>query len=155
MTGAAAMLSYTVAEPYDGAVRMVRQALARQELSVVAEFDVARRFRRELGTVLAPSLVLYVDDPALLLEATVFHRGASLLIPQPVVISGDGRASEVLVMSAGAQVAANLPRPVVAPLRKLHARIVKALEAVGERDEYQVMSVQAVRRAEFEERSPG
>src|SRR5205823_7968032 len=57
----------------------------RNGLRASAELDVASRIKREMGVGVAPCTVLFVDDPTLLLEGIVFHRGAALGIPQPVV----------------------------------------------------------------------
>ena len=50
---------------------MVRIALARQGLRAPAELDISARIRQELGAGVAPCIVLYVDDPVVLLEAVV------------------------------------------------------------------------------------
>src|SRR3954468_10545024 len=94
------MLSFRIDEPHDIALRMVRIALARQGLRAPAELDITARIRQELGAGVAPCIVLYVDDPAVLLEAVVFNRGAALLKPQPLVVTGDNRQAEVLLRSA-------------------------------------------------------
>src|SRR5690242_12708165 len=99
MTKGPPVLSFRIDEPYDIALRMVRIALARQGLRAPAELDITSRIRQELGAGLAPCIVLYVDDPVILLEAVVFNRGAGLLIPQPLVITGDSRQAEVLLRS--------------------------------------------------------
>lgn len=97
MTKERPMITYSIAQPYEVAVRKVRTALRRDGLRIAFELDVAARIRSELGAVVAPSSVLYVDDPAVLLEAIVFQRGAALLIPCPVVITGDNKRSDVIV----------------------------------------------------------
>ncbi len=134
MTEQSAMLVYSLPESYPAAVRRVRRAIAQQELRVPAEFDVPAHFRHELGAVLSPCLVLYVDVPALLLEAIVFHPGAALLMPQPVVISGNERRSKVRVLNVEALLGRDLPSSVEEPLMALHTRILKALESVAERE---------------------
>jgi uncharacterized protein (DUF302 family) len=83
------VLTYELAEPWETAVRTVRSALKRHGLRAALDMDVAARIRNELGAGVAPCFVLYVDDPAVLLEAMVFNRAAALMIPQPVVITGD------------------------------------------------------------------
>src|SRR3954451_18575997 len=91
------LLSFIIDEPYEVALRMVRIALARHGLRAPAELDIASRIRQELGAGLATCTVLYVDDLVALLEAVVFYRGAALLIPQPLVITGDDRRTDVFV----------------------------------------------------------
>src|SRR5581483_12348013 len=100
MTKGPPLRSFRIDEPYEIGLRMVRIALARQGLRAPTELDITARIRQELGAGVAPCIVLYVDDPAVLLEAVVFNRGAALLIPQPLVVTGDNRQAEVLLRSA-------------------------------------------------------
>lgn len=132
MTKGPPLLTFTIAEPYDVAVRRVRVALAREGLRAPAELDITARIRQELGAGVAPCMVLYVDEPALLLEALVFHRGAALMIPQPLVITGDSRHAEVLVRSPES-LTGDTPESVRDPLLDLLRRMTRAVESVAER----------------------
>lgn len=132
MTQGAPLMSFSIVEPYDVALRMVRIALKRQGLRVPAELDITARIRQELGAGVAPCIVLYVDDPAVLLEAVVFNRGAALLIPQPLVVTGDSRHAEVLVRSPELPAGA-IPESVRDPLLGLQVRIARAIETIAER----------------------
>lgn len=116
------------------AVGQVKQALAKDGLRVPAEMNVASHIREEVGATLTPSVVLYVDDPALLLEAVVFQRDAALLMPQPVVISGNGDTSQIVVRSAAALRDMGLPPSMRDPVLELHSRIVRAMDSIGERE---------------------
>ncbi len=120
------MLTFTIDEAQPAALRTVRRALAGQGLRVPAELDVGARIRRELGAGVAPCTVLYVDDPVVLLEAVVFHRGAAMLIPQPVVVTAAGAHTEVLLRGPES-LAAEMPASVRDPLLNLHRRIARAL----------------------------
>ena len=131
MTTGQALLTFTIDEPYDVALRMVRIALAREGLRAPAELDITARIRQELGAGVAPCTALYVDDPAVLLEAVVFHRGAALLIPQPLVITGDSRHTEVLVRSP-ASLTSEVPESVRDPLLDLHRRMTLAIESIAD-----------------------
>lgn len=127
-----ALLTFHISEPHQVALRMVRRALAQQGLRAPAEVDITARIRQELGAGVAPCVVLYVDDPAVLLEAVVFDRAAALLIPQPVVVTGDNRHTEVLVRSAES-LAAESPATTRDPLIDLHTRMTRAMESVADR----------------------
>ena len=81
---------------------------------------------------MAPCIVLYVDDPAVLLEAVVFNRGAALLIPQPLVVTGDNRQAEVLLRSAEMPAEA-IPETVRDPLIGVQMRMTRAIESIAER----------------------
>jgi len=131
MTKGPPLLSFRIDEPYDVALRMVRIALARQGLRAPAELNITARIRQELGASVAPCMVLYVDDPPVLLEAVVFNRGAALLIPQPLVVTGDSRQTEVLLRSPEMPVA-GIPESVRDPLIGLQVRMTRALESIAE-----------------------
>ena len=132
MTKTQPLLSFTIDEPYDVALRMVRIALKRQGLRAPAELDITARIRQELGAGVAPCIVLYVDDPAVLLEAVVFNRGAALFIPQPLVVTGDNRQAEVLLRSAEMPDEA-IPETVRDPLIGVQVRMTRAIESIAER----------------------
>ncbi|MCC7500132.1 MAG: hypothetical protein IT160_21310 [Bryobacterales bacterium] len=134
MAESSPMVTFSVAEPHQAAIRTIRKALALQGLRVAAELDITTRIRQELGAGLAPCVVLYVDTPSLLLEAVVFHQGAPLLIPQPLVVSGNDRHTTVLVRSVEALTGGGLPVSVREPLVNLHARMIQAVERVAERE---------------------
>lgn len=128
------MVTFSVPEPHHTAIRMVRKALAQKGLHISAELDVGTLIKHELGAILAPCVVLYVHEPVLLLEAVVFYRGAALLIPQAVVVSGNDRHTEVLVRGLEALLEGGLPASIREPLLNLHARIVHAMETIAERE---------------------
>ena len=125
------LLSFRIDEPYDAALRMVRIALARQGLRAPAELDIAGRIRQELGAGVAPCRVLYVDEPTLLLEAVVFNRAAALLIPQPIVVTGDSRHTEVVLRSPEMP-GIDVPESVRDPLLGLQVRMTRAIETVAD-----------------------
>lgn len=124
------MLTYTIAEPFEVALRMVRIALARQGLRSPAELDITARIRQEMGAGIAPCTVLYVDSPAALLEAVIFHRGAGLLIPQPVVVTGHQYRTTVLVRNSDL-LTGEVPDGVRDPLRDLKRRMERAMEEIA------------------------
>ena len=128
------VLSFRIDERYVVALRMVRSALAEQGLRAPAELDIASRIRQELGAGVAPSIVLYADDPAVLLEAVVFNRGAGLLIPQPLVVTADNSSTEVLLRSPEFR-AGDIPVSVREPLLGLQARMARAIESIADRQE--------------------
>jgi hypothetical protein len=132
MTKAPPLMSFRIDEPYEIALRMVRIALGKQGLRAPAELDIAARIRQELGAGVARSIVLYVDDPAALLEAVVFNRGAGLSIPQPLVVAAANGYTEVLLRGAELP-ASDIPESVREPLMALQARMARAMESVAER----------------------
>lgn len=134
MTTTYPLEAFRVDQPYATGLRAVRQALVRQGLRTPLELDVTARIRHELGVGLAPCVVLYVDDPALLLEAVVFHRGAALLLPQPLVVAGNERGTKVLLRGVNSLLEGGHPAGTRDPLLSLHARMVGAVESIAERE---------------------
>jgi uncharacterized protein (DUF302 family) len=125
------LLTFRIDEAHRLALRMVRRAFQQHGLRTAAELDITARIKQELGAGVAPCVVLYVDDPAGLLEAVVFHRGAALLIPQPVVVTGDNRHTEVVVRSFES-LTFETPASVRNPLLDLHSRITQAMETIAD-----------------------
>jgi hypothetical protein len=132
MTNGPPALSFRIDEPYEAALRMVRIALSRQGLRASAELDIAATIRMELGAGVASCIVLYVDDPVVLLEAIVFNRGAGLLIPQPLVVTGDNGHTEIHVRSPE-RPGGDIPESVREPLLRLQLRMVRAIEGIADR----------------------
>jgi len=124
----------TIGERYDVAVRMVRIALAREGLRVPAELDITARLRQELGAMVAPSVVLYVDDPTLLLEAVVFNGGAGLQIPQPLVVCGGNPNTRVIFRRPDPS-NSDVPETIRDPVLSLQGRMTRALEAIADRQD--------------------
>lgn len=140
MTEGSSIVTFALAEPFEAALRLLRKALSHQSLHVPMELDVSGRIRKELHVGLSPCLVLFVDDPVLLLEAVVFHPGASVYIPEPLTVIGKERGTQVLLRSEDSLVRSGLPQSIREPLLSLHARVVKAVEAVAEREAVIAMS---------------
>jgi len=135
MLNGSALVTFSIREPYETGLRLVRAALMRHGLLAPARLDVALRIKQELGVGVAPCTILFVDDPTLLLEGIVFHRGAALGIPQPVVVSGNDRYTEVLVRSAKSLVTGGFPASVQDPILQLQERIVRSMESVAEKED--------------------
>ena len=87
MTQMQRIVSFTIDEPFDISLRMLRRAIAREGLRVPCEVDTSARLKEELGIGLRSSIVLYVDTPILLLEATFLNIAGGLYVPEPVVLS--------------------------------------------------------------------
>jgi hypothetical protein len=102
---------------------------------VYPEMNTSGRLLSELGIGLKDSIVLYVDAPLLLLEATVFSAAAGLYVPEPVGLStwGSGRC-KVIVRSIKPLLDDSLPAIAREALFLLHERILSAIQAVGQRE---------------------
>jgi hypothetical protein len=132
MTTDRRIVAFTVDEQFDVALRMLRRALALEGLRVPCEIDIAGRVRQELGVGLKQNLVLYVDDPIRLLEATVMHAAGGLFIPEPVVLSSvDQRSCRVSIRSIEPLFSSDLPASLRGAVASLHERILAAVQRIG------------------------
>jgi uncharacterized protein (DUF302 family) len=125
-------VTFRINQPHAAALKLVRKELAGVGLRISVELDIARRIRREMGAAVAPCVVLFVDDPVLLLEATVCHREASVFIPQRVVVSGKAHYTEVHVRAETTE--SWLPAGIREPLQQIRSRILRALSGVAEHE---------------------
>jgi len=138
MNSEPAVTAYLISEPFDRAVRTVREALSRADLKVVTELDVSARIKRELNMGFGPCRVLLVDSPCLLLEAATLDRSAMALLPFHVVLYGRGPQTRVHWLNPAALGGVRLPAGAAAPLLKLQALVARAIERVAMRhDTYQ------------------
>lgn len=128
------ILGFTIDQPFDVALRLLRRALAMESLRVPLELDTSARVKQELGVGLKRNIVLYVDDPIRLLEATVMNPAGGLYIPKAVVLSGDGAESRVSIRSMEPVFATDLPVSFRAAVTNLHERILAAIQRVGQKD---------------------
>jgi uncharacterized protein (DUF302 family) len=134
MTSQGRIVAYTVDEPFDTALRMLRRTLAMEGLRVPCEVDAAARLEQELGVSLRQNVVLYVDDPIRLLEATVMNPAGGLFIPEPVVLSSvDQRSCRVSVRSMEPLFSSDLPASLRGAVANLHERILAAIARIGQK----------------------
>jgi hypothetical protein len=134
MTPEGRIVAFTVDEPFDVALRMLRRALAMESLRVPCEVDAAARVKQELGVGLRKNVVLYVDDPIRLLEATVMNPAGGLFIPEPVVLSSvDQRSCRVSVRSMEPLFSSDLPASLKGSVANLHERVLTAIQKIGQK----------------------
>jgi hypothetical protein len=128
------LVSFTIDEPFEVALRMLRRAIAREGLRVPCELSTSGRLRTELGVGLRDSIVLYVDSPILLLEATVFTPAGGLCVPEPIALTANGDTCQAVVRSIKPLLDDSLPGTVRQAMLLLHERILKAIQAIGHRE---------------------
>jgi uncharacterized protein (DUF302 family) len=128
------LVSFTIDEPFDVSLRMLRRALVRQGLRVPCEVDTAARLKAEMGIRVKDSIVLYIDTPITLLEATLLNAAGSLYVPEPVVLTSRGNQCTVLMRSIKPLLDDELPTSVRDAILLLHEHILKAVQTVGRRE---------------------
>ena len=139
MNSEPAVTTYLIPEPFERALKVVRDALVRGELSIAAELDVSARIKRELNIGFGPCRILLVDSPCLLLEACTLDRAAMALLPLHVVLCGRGPQTVVHWRNPAALGGGRLPTGAAAPLLKLQTQVARSIERVARRrDIYQL-----------------
>jgi hypothetical protein len=80
-------------------------------------------------------VVLYVDDPILLLEATVFALAGALYVPEPVALAACGESGcKAVVRSIKPLLDDSLLTTAREAMLLLHERILKAIQTIGHRE---------------------
>lgn len=125
------VIAFVIDQPFDVALRMLRKALALEGLRVSHEFDTAARIKQELGVGLKQNVVLYVDDPIQLLEATVMHPAGGLFVPEPLVLSSAKDGSRVSVRSIQPVFACELPASVRGAVSNVHERVLSGIGRIA------------------------
>lgn len=125
--------AYVIPEPYERALKLIREALAREGLEIPIELDVSGRIRKKLGISLAPCRLLCVDSPMSLVEAVAVDPAGAVYLPLHLVVSGRGPQTTLHLPSQGALQRCEAPVGVKVPVSKLHARLSRVLQRIGGR----------------------
>ena len=88
-TQATAML--VVPEPFDKALKLIRQALTGEAICYRDGAGCIRQNSSDLGVDLAPCRILSVDNPFVLLEAMALDGTVAVFLPLHVAVSADGQ----------------------------------------------------------------
>jgi uncharacterized protein (DUF302 family) len=141
MTGDPAVTTYSMAVPFDRAIKEIREALIRNGVSILTELDISTRLRRELGIGFTRCRILLVDSPYLLLEAATLDGSAATLFPLHIAVSDGGACTLIHWINPAIIEGARLPTGALAPLVKLQSLVTRSLERIAmRRDIYQVSS---------------
>lgn len=125
------VLTFFIDEHFDVALRMVRRALAMEGLRVPQELSTSDRVRQELGVTLRENVILYVDDPVRLLEATVVSPAGSLFVPEPVVLATGAGGCTIHLRCLDPLAVTALPRTMRAAVTNLHERILAGIQRIS------------------------
>lgn len=119
---------YVIEEPFDKAIRLIRSALERQELTIAGEIDM--NSLNEPSKRAGSSRLLLVDSPLLLFEALALDRAAGVFFPLHLLVTADGGQTHVSCVEFASVFDARLPAGSSQPLSDLSNRIAAALESV-------------------------
>ena len=133
MNSEPAVTTYLISEPFETALKAIREALASNDLHICTELDVSARFRRELNMGFTPCRILMVDSPCLLLEAAALDCSAAVLLPLHVVVTGHDPQTIIHWINPAAIEGARLPMGTAVPLAKLQSLVTRSLERIAMR----------------------
>ena len=114
--------AHVAASSFVKAAKMVRDSLAREGLSIVAESSAGSLSR-----------TLYVVCPFLLLQTLAFDQSAAVFVPAHVVLSPAAAGADVRWLNPAAFSPARIAAGAGRPVNALHARIGSAIESLEER----------------------
>ena len=120
-----------IEERFDKAVRLVRNALETQELSIAGELDVREGLSRPAERRPPSSKLLLVDSPLLLFEALALDKAAGVFFPVHVLVSADGDRTRAVCVEPSSLFDVRLPAGSSEPLANLRKRVMAALEAAA------------------------
>ncbi len=128
---AEASIRYSVPESFDRAVQLVSNSVRKRGMRIAGQLDVSRRLQRSLAMMLEPCKVLFVLPGPVALSAPARDPRAAIFLPLHIVISGDGKQSEIQILNrvqredASAAIAPN------ALVVEAQRQLTDAIEAIG------------------------
>jgi uncharacterized protein (DUF302 family) len=128
-----ATTTYSVSEPFELAVKSLRNVLTDGNLKLVGELDMSSRIRQTLLISIAPCRILFVTASPAAFEEVGADACAAALTPLHVVVSARGSQTEIHLLRALPAQNGPLDRPTIAAFRQCQARIAHAIERIGMR----------------------
>ncbi len=127
-----AVQSYLIDKRFDQALRLIRHALAKRQLSIAGEYDIAEDLAQDSRRKPTPARLLLVDSPVLLFEALALDRAAAVFVPVHVLVSADGDRTQAVCIELSSLFEVRLPPGAAQPLEELRNRVALTLESVTE-----------------------
>lgn len=128
--------SYSIDTRFDQALKLIRQALAKGQLSIAGEYDLAEYWAEDSGEEPTPARLLLVDSPLLLFEALALDRAAGVFLPLHLLVSADGDRTQVICIEPSSAFEVRLPPGSAQPLQELGNRVALTLESIKGRFQF-------------------
>lgn len=129
-----ATITYSIAEPFQQALKSLRRVLLARGLKVDGELNVSSRIRQKLLIGTSPCVVLLISPSAALRKALASDSCAAGLAPLHVVVSCRGLHSEVHVLRLLPILSGLSDKRAVAAVNQIQAEILQAVEKIGMRE---------------------
>ena len=126
-------VSYSMREPYVGAIEAIRRSLASRGLRVVGQLDVTKRVKQSLGIVLAPCSILFVLPLPDALSIASTHPWAASFLPLHIVVSAVGDETRIQVQNKVWLDPDEAEIAIAAALSVIQSRIAEAIGAIARR----------------------
>lgn len=122
-------VTYTVPEPFDSAVSILRDAFSRRKLKVAEILNLSERIQRRLSIRTSPCVVFLITPSETGFEAVRGSRTASAFLPVHVVISDRGEQSDVHILRASQIDYQEIDGATVSALNHLQDEIADAIDS--------------------------
>jgi hypothetical protein len=133
MNGVATRKTYLISQPFEKALKAVRETLARNEIDICMELDVTNLVERDLDIGFIPCRILLVESTCLLVEAATLDCSVAVLFPFHVEVTGRGPQTLVHWINPAVLEGAGLPLGAMVPLAKLESLVTRSLERIAMR----------------------
>jgi uncharacterized protein (DUF302 family) len=125
-------IGITVDQPYDRAVEVTREELAKEGFGVLSEIDIAGALKKKLGVDFRPYVILGACNPPLAHQALQAERDIGLLLPCNVIVyAADEEGKSVVAAMDPVEALALAGNDAIGPLAAdVKARLQRVLAAV-------------------------
>ena len=100
MTGETVIATYSISEPFESALKLIRAELARAGPRVLGELDISGTIQRILGIGIAPCKVLFVCTQQLILKATNVRPAVRFFLPLHILVSARDEQTEIHLLAS-------------------------------------------------------
>lgn len=126
-------LGIIVDQPYERAVELTREELAKEGFGVLSEIDIAGALKAKLGVDFRPYVILGACNPPLAHRALQAERDIGLLLPCNVIVYAADEEGQSVVAAMDPVEALSLTgndaiRPLAAEVKERLHRVLAAVE---------------------------
>jgi len=133
MTVGTAITTFSIPEPVEAALRLVRVMLVDAGLRVLGGLDISGSIQRSLGIHMAQCKVLHVCSNQSTLEAVNGCPAVGIFLPLHIVFSARGEQTDIHLL---ASLPPSSDNPLAAPVNRLQDEISRAIEKIAMRHSY-------------------
>lgn len=125
--------TYSMAEPYDQAIELLRRAISAANLTITGEFDVSERIHKALMLCIAPCRVLFAHPSSGDAEGMSAEPESAVFTPLHIVVSARGRHTQVHILRVLPRQQAAVGDVQLARLSRMETAVSQAIEKIAMR----------------------